>query len=149
MKNEEIAIYDIPVSELLPQRPPFVMIDRLVHFDEEETVTEFAVAMDCIMVDDGAISASGLMENMAQTCAARLGYINYVNHRSIKIGYIGAIRNLCIFRNPIVGEKLTTSIKVKEEVFKMSLAEARVCCGDETIATAEMKIALSDIDIKD
>lgn len=33
----------IDILDLLPQRPPFVLIDRLVHFDEHCTVTRFTV----------------------------------------------------------------------------------------------------------
>lgn len=33
----------IDILDLLPQRPPFVLIDRLVHFDEHRTVTRFTV----------------------------------------------------------------------------------------------------------
>jgi hypothetical protein len=45
-----------------------------------------------------------------------------------------------------LGEQLTTSIEVKEEVMQLTLVDARVKVGDETVVTAEMKIALSDID---
>ena len=39
-----------------------------------------------------------------------------------------------------------TSIKVREEVFRMTLVDAQVRIGDEVVATAEMKIALSEVD---
>ena len=34
---------NISASEILPQREPFVFVDRLVHYDERETVTVFTV----------------------------------------------------------------------------------------------------------
>jgi hypothetical protein len=64
----------------------------------------------------------------------------------VKLGYIGAIRNLVIHRTPLLGEKLTTTIEVIEEIFKMTLVKATVLCGEEVLATAEMKIALSEIE---
>ena len=142
-------INDIPLNELIPQRPPFVMIDRLLSSDEVYSVTEFEVRKDNIFVENERLTASGLIENIAQTCAARIGYINLKNGGTVKIGVIGAINNLNIKRTPKVGEKLTTTIKLLEEVFQMTLVEAVVKSGEEELVTANMKIALTDIDSKD
>ncbi len=138
---------EINILELLPQQPPFIMVDKLLHFDEEKTVTQLTVRPDNLFYEDGRLTASGLIENIAQTCASRIGYVNkFILKQSVKLGYIGAIRNLIITRTPSEGEIINTEIKVVEDVFKMTLVHAKVKAGDETIVTAEMKIALSDID---
>ena len=80
---------DISVSEILPQREPFLFVDRLVHYDERETVTEFRIAADHLLVADGYLTAPGILENMAQSSAARIGYLcKYVLHVPVRIGYI-------------------------------------------------------------
>ena len=135
----------INVLDLLPQRPPFIMIDKLVFSDEVVTTTKFLVRSDNIFMEGDVLNACALVENIAQTCAARMGYINYVNHEKVRIGFIGSVRNLNILRPIRLGELLTTSIEVKEEVMQLTLVEASVKVGDETVVTAEMKIALSDI----
>ena len=142
-------IEDITLNELLPQRPPFVMIDRLVSSDEVFSVTELLVREDNIFIDNERLTASGLIENIAQTCAARIGYINLSNGGTVKIGVIGAISNLNIARTPKVGEKLTTTIKLLEEVFQMTLVEAVIMSGNEELVRANMKIALTDKESKD
>lgn len=142
----EQNLREIPVAELLPQRPPFVMVDCLTAYNPEVTVTELTVRADNLFVSDGFLSASGLIENIAQTCAARMGYINRMNRQSVKLGFIGAIRNLEIHRLPSVGERLSTSIRVREEVFGMTLVDAAVESDGVLLVEAEMKIALSDID---
>ena len=135
----------IDIHELLPQREPFVMIGRLCHFDMAMTVTATEIAADNLFVDNGVFSPSGLIENIAQTCAARIGYVNkYILKKGIKIGFIGAIRNLNIRRCPAVGETIVTSIETIEEIFGMTLVKAIVKAGEEIIAESEMKIALSD-----
>jgi hypothetical protein len=76
-----------------------------------------------------------------------MGYINkYMLNGKVKLGFIGAIRNMTISRTPCLGEALTTTIEVLEEVFKMTLVNATIKSGNEVIVQAEMKIALSDID---
>jgi predicted hotdog family 3-hydroxylacyl-ACP dehydratase len=140
---------DIPILRLIPQRPPFVMVDRLVEHDDTTSVTEFEVREDNIFFEDGCLSASGLVENIAQTCAADTGIKNLNSGTTVKIGVIGSVSNLSIFRLPKNGEKLTTTIKVIEEIFQMTMVEATVCVGTEELARANMKIALTDIDSKD
>jgi predicted hotdog family 3-hydroxylacyl-ACP dehydratase len=143
------AIEDIALKELIPQRPPFVMIDKLVSSDKVYSVTEFDVKADNLFVDNGRMTASGLVENIAQTCAARIGYINLNSGETVKIGVIGSISNLNISRTPMVGEHLVTTIKLLEEVFQVTLVEAVVKSGNEVLAQCNMKIALTDIDSKD
>ena len=140
------AIEDIALRELIPQRPPFVMIDKMRSFDMTVTVTQLEVRADNVFCIDGKLTAEGLMENIAQTCADRMGYINLCNKVAMKIGVIGAINNFDVFRTPKVGELIVTTIEVIEELFQITMVKAFVRCGDETIAQANMKIALMDID---
>lgn len=140
--GEPIKLTEIPVTELLPQRPPFVMIDCLTGFSETTTETCLTVRDDNVLVQDGRLSVYGLVENIAQTCAARLGYASYILHKPVRIGFIGAVRGCKIKRLPLVGETLETRIEVKEEIFGLTLVDAEVRLDGETIAETQMKIAL-------
>ena len=134
----------IDVTTLLPQQPPFVLIDHLLQYEEKTTTTSLQVREENMFVEDGQLNPCAYVENIAQTCAARLGYINkYIYHRDVCIGFIGAVRNLVVLRNAHVGEKLTTTITVREEVMQLTLVDAIVQVGEETVCTAEMKIAVS------
>ena len=140
---------DIDVHTLLPQQEPFVMIDQLLHFDEVTTTTRFTVREDHLYVENGRLNACALIENIAQTCAARMGYINhYIYKKEVQLGFIGSVKNLIVKRVPLLGETLTTTIKVMEEIMKLTLVQAEIKVGEETIVTAEMKIALSDKTVK-
>lgn len=139
----EAFLRGIDIHTLLPQQEPFVMVDRLIQIDEKSFATETQVKVENIFVDDGCLSASGLIENIAQTCAARIGFVNkYILQKGIQIGFIGAVRNLEILSLPQVGQTITTKVEVVEEVFGMTLAKATVTCEGETLVTTEMKIAL-------
>lgn len=132
--------YDI--LTLLPQRPPMVMVDRLLHCDPVVTVTELTVREDNIMVEDGRMSACGLIENIAQTCAARMGYINLSSGKEVRVGVIGALRDMEIHSLPKVGDKIETRIEVSDEVFGMTLAHAESRSGDTLLCSGTIKIAL-------
>lgn len=125
------------------------MIDRLVSCNMVLTTTELEVREDNFFVANGSFTAEGLMENMAQTSAARMGYINLSKGEKVKLGVIGAVNSFDIFRTPKVGEKIVTTIEVLEELFQITLAKAVIRCEAEVIAEAKMKIALMDIDSTD
>ncbi|MDR3188740.1 MAG: pseudouridylate synthase [Prevotellaceae bacterium] len=134
---------EVSIPELLPQRPPFVMVDALLRCDDEVTVTSLLVRDDNIFCDNGRLTEAGVIENIAQTCAARMGYISkYICNGTVKLGFIGAIRNMELLRMPQAGETITTRISTVEEIFQMTLVSAEVCAGEELIASAEMKIAI-------
>ena len=142
MNFEQINILD-----LLPQQPPFVMVDKLLYCDHETTTTALTVQEDNIFVENNELTESGVMENIAQTCAARMGYINkYIHSDKVKLGFIGSIKNLVIEELPKTGNELKTTISVVSEVFTITLVNAKVEVREKLIATCEMKISLTDID---
>ena len=132
--------YDI--LTLLPQRPPMVMVDRLLHCDPVLTETELTIREDNIMVEDGRMGETGLLENVAQTCAARMGYINMNSGKEVRVGVIGALRDMEIHALPEVGSTITTRIEVSDEVFGMTLAQAESYCGDTLLCRGTITIAL-------
>ena len=141
----EDYLRQIDIHELLPQQEPFVMVGNLICFDEVKTVTETTIAADNIFVDDGRFSASGLIENVAQTCAARIGFVNkFILGNGITIGVIGAVRKLVINALPAAGQTITTTVEIVSEVFGMTLAKATVTCEGEELLSTEIKISVRE-----
>ena len=140
-----MELKDIDIREIIPQRPPFRMVDRLLSYDETVSEATLLLRPDNIFLDD-TFQTAGFVEHIAQTCAARIGYYNkYILHRDIVIGYIGAIRQLDVKRHPSVGEELLTRIEVLSSAFGMTLVSAVVSTSQgELIADGEVKIALSE-----
>ena len=143
-------LQDIPITRLIPQRPPFVMVDKLMLCDTVHAETMFTVRPDNILLDNGVLLPTGVMENMTQSCAARIGYVNMIrNEQSICIGLMGEVRDCEIFRQPKCGETLLTHIDIEHEVFNLSLASVKTYVGDELIAATQMKIAMTEMAIED
>ena len=140
---------DIDIKDLLPQRPPMLQVDAMVDYAEGYALTEFLVREDCIFVEDGVMKAEGIIENVAQTCAARIGYYDrFVLKVPVKIGYIGAIKGFQVYSSPAVGTLLKTSSTVQSEFFGISLvrAEVRDAATGELVAAGTMKIAIKMAD---
>lgn len=140
-----MILTDIDIHELIPQQEPFVMVGSLIGCNPEQTATRTLVTAENLFVRNGLLLPEGVIENIAQTAAAGLGFLNkYQLNQEVKIGFIGAIRNLCILRQPAVGETLTTTVRTVEKVFGMSLVEAEVKIDSDLVARGSMKIALID-----
>lgn len=126
----------------IPQKPPMVMVDRLVSFEDKTTVTSFVVKEDNIFAENGFLMEPGLIENMAQTAAAGAGLKPGVKEGKAPLGFIGGIRNLKIHSLPEVGDELITSVTVEHEVFDATVVTAKISCMDKLIAECELKIFL-------
>jgi len=141
----EAELRAIDIHQLLPQQEPFVMVGTMTYYDEKRTVTETVVREDNLFVDDGRFSASGLVENIAQTCAARIGFVNkYILQKGVQLGFIGAVKKLEVSALPRVGQTIVTTVDVIQEIFGMTLAEATVTCEGQTLVTTQIKIAVKN-----
>ncbi len=143
---EQTLQQKIEVTELIPQQYPFIMVDKLLDIDEQFITTSLLVKDNNIFVENGFFTEAGIIENMAQTGAARMGYFNkFVNQGDVKLGFIGEIKNLQIIKLPCVGEVLNTTVEIKNEVLSTLLVYAAVQVGDEIVASCNMKICMTDI----
>lgn len=128
------------IQSLIPQKPPFVMVDALLNCDEDSTQTRFKVAEGNVMVVNNQFTEGGLMENMAQTAAARAGYMAATENKPVAVGYIGAVKNFEVFDLPSVNDELLTEVKIKDQVFDMTIIAATVKHNATVIAQCEMNI---------
>ena len=137
----EEFLRSLDIHEILPQQEPFVMIDTMRHFEMLRVVTSFEIKSSNMFVTDGRLTSSGIIENIAQTCAARIGYINkYILRKTVEAGVIGAVKDLEIYNFPHTGDVLKTAIKVGGEAFGMILVQAKVYVEGTLIADGEMKL---------
>lgn len=143
----EEYLRSIDVHTVLPQQEPFVMIGHLTHFEMNTSTTETQILESNIFVDNNKFSAAGMMENIAQTCAARIGFYNkYILKKEVQVGFIGAVRNYIINELPHVGSTISTKVDILEEIFGMTLANAEVRCDGRIMATAEIKLSVRSVE---
>lgn len=130
--------------QLIPQRPPMVMIDTLVATNATQTTSSFHIKSSNVFIQDKVLTEAGIIENIAQTAAARIGYICHQEKKEVPLGYIGAIKKLKIHQLPKVNSTLTTTISIVREIFNVTLVAATV--ADEhgqLIGACEMKVFLN------
>ena len=127
---------------LIPQRPPIVMVDEFIGMENDISTTRFDIVEDNIFVNDGIFSECGLIEHIAQSAGARVGYMYKNKKQPIPLGYIASVNDFVLIENPKVGETIYTTIEVVQEVFNITLIRAVCKIGGQEIASCKMKIYL-------
>ena len=139
---EEIIADETTIAEYLPQKPPMVMIGKLHSTVNGRTTTSFFIQDDNVLCNNGNFSEAGLIENMAQTAAAGVGYTASLAKTKPPVGFIGGIKNLRIQALPRIGDEIFTEIAIEHQVMNATVASGKVYLHQELIAECELKIFL-------
>ncbi len=131
------------ILELIPQRPPIVMVDVLWKADESSAETGLTIAPDNIFVEDGRLRESGIVEHVAQSAATFNGYGFRLRGLAPTLGYIAEIKKFRVESLPVVGSRLRTEIAVLGDAGGVLLVSAVTRCGEETIASGQMKLFIT------
>ena len=135
----------LPVSgqnliDLIPQKPPFVLVSTLHEVSENHSITSFVFDANHVLCNNGKLTLAGLMENIAQTAAAKMGYECNVLGKKIPIGFIGDVRDFSFTKLPAAGEEIVTEIVITNQIFDVSIITGSVKLNGEEIAHCKMKI---------
>ncbi len=131
------------IFEFIPQRPPMVMIDELFEVTGARFISGLSIDAGNIFVTRGLLREPGIIENIAQTAAAGVGYYQKSKGKPVTLGFIAAIRNLEIKKLPSVGLKLVTNVEIVNEVLEMTIINGAVRVNEDLIANCEMRIFIN------
>jgi 3-hydroxymyristoyl/3-hydroxydecanoyl-(acyl carrier protein) dehydratase len=136
------------ILELIPQRPPMVMVDELISCGGQTTVTQLLVKKDNIFLHNNKLSPAGLMESMAQTAATRTGWLlkNRTGNENKRapIGVIGSIKNFRLHFQPVAGNVIKSTVEVQYEIMQATIVHAKVEVEGNMAAEAELQIFLTE-----
>lgn len=138
--NREAIIHGEGILGLIPQRPPIVMVDSFFGIEENCSYSGLTVTPDNIFCEAGKLQEPGIIEHIAQSAAARIGFIYTRQGAQVPLGFIGSVDKLRIYDLPEVGMKLFTEITIVQEVFDITLIAAQVKADEKLIAECRMKI---------
>ncbi|GGK18792.1 MULTISPECIES: beta-hydroxyacyl-ACP dehydratase [Parabacteroides] len=135
MVNEDI-------KNLIPQRDPIMMVDKLIDVDGDVAVTSLTVRDDNYFIDEnGLLAEPGLIEHIAQSASAFAGYRAMASGAVIPpVGYIGEVKRFHCYRRPYVDDELRTVITMGTEIAGVTVITGEIRLGDEIIADTQMKI---------
>ena len=144
MENITLPILDRDfVGNLIPQKFPFVMVDKVLAFGENFITSGFTVEETNIFTDNSIFQEAGLIEHMAQSVALYTGYQFYLKQEAAPTGYIGSIKSIEIFQLPKVNDNLVTKVNVLQEFAGITLVDISVLLNEVEIARGQMKTVLA------
>ncbi len=130
------------ILKLIPHRPPFVMVGKLISADEKKATSSFTVLADNVMTNQGVFTEAGLIENIAQTAALHAGFIASNMGKNTPQGMIGGIKNIEIQYLPKINDTINTMVTIEHEVLNAKLVNGKVYLNNIVIAECEMKVFL-------
>lgn len=131
------------VGNLIPQKFPFVMVDKLLSFSENEVVAGLTVSEDNIFVARGTFQESGLIEHMAQSVALFTGYQFHLKNEPAPTGYIGSIKSITIAELPKLEAEIETTVNVLQEFMGVTLVDIVSRVNNKEVARGQMKTVLA------
>lgn len=131
------------VGNLIPQKFPFVMVDRLLSYSETSITAGLEVAEDNIFCKDGIFLEPGLIEHMAQSVALHTGYQFYLRQETAPTGYIGSISGVEIKELPKLGAEIQTEVTILQEFAGITMVQISTTVEGNEIASGQMKTVLA------
>lgn len=132
------------ICKLIPQQPPFVLVDTLLEYDADRIVSAFSIPQQHVLVNsNGVLSEAGVIEHFAQTIALHQGYDYSLRQLPPPVGYIGSIKEFDVHQLPRAGQQLTTTIHITQRMFGVTGVRGEVRCGDQLIAAGEMRTVIA------
>ncbi len=132
------------ILNFIPQRYPFVMVDKILFSESKKTITTFYINENNLFCKDGVFMEPGMIENIAQSVAAGRGYEGKKENKSTQIGYIGSIKALKIHFFPLVNTEIKTEIQIQNQILNFTSVIGKIFSGNEIAAECELVIAVTD-----
>ncbi|MDT0690209.1 hypothetical protein RM549_10460 [Salegentibacter sp. F188] len=138
---EEPILDAVRIIQLIPQKPPFVMVDSLYEYSHLTGKMGFVIPDNNILVKNGFFSEPGIIEHMAQSMSLHRGYRGFLaGLKKPETGFIGSIKSVEVHFLPKAGSKLTTYVNIQHEIKNVTMVTART--EDENgklVATSDMR----------
>lgn len=132
------------ICNLIPQRPPFVLVDKLIEYESHRIVSSFDIPQQHVLVSsNGTLTEAGVIEHFAQTIALHQGYDYFTRDLSPPVGYIGSIKNFEVYHLPHTGQKISTTIHILQQLFGVTAVRGEVRCEGRLIATGEIRTVIA------
>ena len=131
------------VLSLIPQRPPIQMVDGFTFEDEQNCCSTLALRDDNMFLDEsGQLAEEGILEHIAQTAAAYVGFLRKRAGEAVNMGYIGDIKR-CTMNHPMpmAGSVLETRLVIVSQVGNITMISAETTVDSRTLLTCRMKLA--------
>lgn len=131
----------VAAEELIPHRRPMRLVDQLLEVTGKNASVVALVRHDSPLVDaSGQLEMVAFAELIAQSYAALKGYLDRMEDKPPRRGFLVGIKNLVCRKTVRVGDSLRIEIRTLAELGDFAVAEGEVWAEEEQVACGEIKI---------
>lgn len=138
-----MSLLTLPLAaeELIPHRLPMRLVEQLIEIDGKNGVVGAQVTAECPLVDvNGKLEDIALIELIAQSYAALKGYLDRLEERPVRQGFLVGIKKLNWLETVFAGEKLLIKIRTLAELDDFAVAEGEIWQEEKLVARGEIKV---------
>jgi len=140
-RREEIMFLPADAAQLVPHKPPMLMIDRLLEVRERASLSEMTVLQEMVFVGkDGKLDEASYPEIMSQAIAAQEGFRRLGSRNPQQEGFLLGIKNIEILGSAKVGDVLRISMFKVAKYGDFGIIQGEVKRGDTVISRGELKV---------
>jgi predicted hotdog family 3-hydroxylacyl-ACP dehydratase len=128
----------VSIEDILPHRPPMVLIDRLVRCDATSAVAVRTFAPGAYGTDGDRVLEPALIEGLAQTVAAMNGNLGLGTVAQPGEGMLVMVSDFEFPAAAVVGRPLELRIDVTRQLGAFHLAEGRIDQDGRIVASGSL-----------
>ena len=119
---------------------PYIMIDNLIKATEEGFITDFEISQDNIFLEDGLFREYGMIENIAQSGAVGLVFMNSASQNGTVDGFLAGISKLNVHGLPGIAHRIRTTVKPLAYYANMVLLKGEIELENRLLLDCEIKL---------
>ena len=128
-------------GQLVPHRPPFLLVDKLLYFSGQTGVVESVISPDnFFLAQDGRFQDIAMVEILAQSAAAVKGYSDLQQGKEISKGFLVDIREFIFKKKCYKGDTIHSRIDITKSFGGFSIINGVLTCSGEECAAGSMKL---------
>lgn len=135
-----MKVHKSEIASLIPQKPPFVMVDNLIDATTEKIETDFVVTADNIFLEGDILREFALIENIAQSSAAGLVILGVFGQGKPVEGFMGGISKLRLYDLPKIHDTVQTFVTIVAQLGNMFLVKGENYVEGRKLLECEMKL---------
>ena len=129
------------IAELLPHRPPMLLLDAVESVGDDCLVATVTISADSLFAEPDGVPAHIGLEYMAQACGALAGWLALEAGDPIRIGFLMGTRGMSIHRAWFaIGARLTISATLVYRDEATAAMGARIEIGGDLVAEAQLTV---------
>jgi len=132
----------VAIENLIPHRAPMRFIDALTECTDTTAVATVCFGENSFAVANGFVLETALVECVAQTVAAALGWRAQAGGKTgaANNGMLIAVTNFRIESRPAVGKIICIEISERKRLGPMLMISGAITCEEKIIATGDLTL---------